>query len=148
MYTRIEGCQNFGCGLTSSQCWTLRNAGWKEFFCIKFAFLWDVMLCRLVCSYQWTCLSETKNNAHRVKFMMLALWDFLMILKNMNVNGGGRGDDILIIVMILVIVMVAAVQFCLKIIVKISNVKLLKSSYLLSKCLKIWKWNVIITEQV
>jgi len=60
-----------------------------------------------------------------------------MILKNMNVNGGGRGDDILIIVMILVIVMVAAVQFCLKIIVKISNVKLLKSSYLLSKCLKI-----------
>ena len=57
-----------------------------------------------------------------------------MILKNMSVNGGG-GDDI--IVMILIIVMVAAMQLCLKIIVKISNVKLLKSSYLLSKCLKI-----------
>ena len=39
--------------------------------------------------------------------------------------------------MILVIVMVAAVQLCLKVIVKISSVELLKSSYLLSKCLKI-----------
>ena len=58
-----------------------------------------------------------------------------MILKNMSVNGGGGGDDI--IVMILMIVMVVAMQLCLKIIVKISNVKLLKSSYLLSKCLKI-----------
>ena len=70
------------------------------------------MLCRLVGNYQWTCLSdETQNNTRRVKFMTIALWDFLMILKNMNVNGGGGGDDILIIVMILMIVMVAAMQF-------------------------------------
>jgi hypothetical protein len=38
----------------------------------------------------------------------------------MSVNGGG---DILLIVMILMIVMVAAMQLCLKIIVKISSVK-------------------------
>jgi hypothetical protein len=47
-----------------------------------------------------------------------------MILKNMTMSGGVGGDDILIIVMILMIVMVAALQLCLKIIVKISSVKL------------------------
>jgi len=60
-----------------------------------------------------------------------------MILKSMNVNGDGGDDDILIILMIPVIVMVVAMQSCLKIIVKISSVNSLNSSYLLSKCLKI-----------
>ena len=115
----------------------------------KFTYLWDVMLCRQVGNYQWICLpDETQNNTHRVKFMMIALWDLLMILKSMNVNGDGGDDDILIILMIPVIVMVVAMQSCLKIIVKISSVNSLNSSYLLSKCLKIWEWNVVITEQV
>jgi hypothetical protein len=55
---------------------------------------------------------------------MIALWDLLMILKNMTMNGGVGGGDIFITVIILMIVMVAAVQLCLKIIVKISSVKL------------------------